>query len=156
MNDHFRFWFLAATFIASMILGIVCAPLGARADDGRLRLVDSSTDSESLLPPGLEPPSDLRPQSALEWYLFYSAVAFRRDLKQERARAERLQQDLVECNTVRSVMENEPDPAPPAGDRSLIQVRGFDWTAFAVGAGVGGAATAAAILAIVLAAGGGS
>lgn len=162
MTPNERFSVLVAFFIACILMGILCAPLGAKADgaaDQRAQaraLVVTSTAGPStedgLMPPGLEPPSDLRPQTPLEWYLFYSAVSFRKSLKEERARGDRLQQDLVECNTVRSVMENEPEPPPTApSDRSLIQARGFDWTAFVVGAVVGGTAAAAAALGVALA-----
>lgn len=157
MTPNERFSVLVAFFIACILLGILCAPLGAKADEAQVRaaraLVTTSSTGESLLPPGLEPPSDLRPKTPLEWYLFYTAVAYRRSAKEAEAKSERLQQELVECNTVRSVMENEPEPPPAAlPDRSLVRGGGFDWTAFVVGAVVGGTAAAAAALGVALAA----
>lgn len=152
-DRNLRWSILCAIFIISVLLGIVCAPLGAKADGfglAQLQLVDTSSSAE-LLPPGLEPPSDLKPSTPLEWYLFYSAVAYRKQMKMERARADRLQEDLMECNTIRSVIENEPPPAPPAPPDRRFTAGGFDWTAFGIGAGIGGAAALSITLALILA-----
>ena len=162
-DRNLRWSILCAIFIVCVLLGVVCAPLGAKADGlakghgfglTRLRLADTSSSAE-LLPPGLEPPSDLKPSTPLEWYLFYSAVAYRKQMKMERARADRLQEDLMECNTIRSVIENEPPPAPPAPPDRRFTAGGFDWTAFGIGAGIGGAAALSVTLALILALPGG-